>query len=129
LNWKLARALKRQQKICVRKPASYLGVYDAAEPYSDEQRELEASVETFHQKRATRRLRDLYFKVRDLELRKELMSKDREEGSLSLRYYQRELSEAAGRLETARSMRRHWWVWASICGVLFLGLGFSFLRG
>jgi hypothetical protein len=44
-------------------PASYLGVYDAAEPWSDEQRELTASVETSHQAYVTRRLRELYFSV------------------------------------------------------------------
>jgi hypothetical protein len=107
-------------------PANYIGIYDAAEPHSDEQRELVAAEETFHQQRTTRRLRDLYFMVRNSELRKELIVKDREEGSLALRYWQEELANAAAKLETARSTHKRWWVWASIWGIVLLGLGFHF---
>jgi hypothetical protein len=105
-------------------PPNYMGIDDAAEPYSDEQRELEETEEKYHQERTTRRIRDLYFAVLDVELRKELIAKDREEGSLALRYWQQELSDAAAKLETARSMHRHWWVWASVWGVALLGAGF-----
>ena len=105
---------------------SYIGVYDAAELYSDEQQELAIAEEEFHRQRTTRRLRDLYFAVRDVDLRKELIAKDREEGSLALRYWQQEMSDAATKLETARSTHRYWWMWASIWGVVFIGLGFHF---
>jgi len=109
-----------------KEPANYFFVYDVGERHSDERRDAEMAEERFHQERTTRRLRDLYFKVGDLELRKELISKDREEGSLALRYYQQELSDTAGRLETARSVRGHWWIWASIWGIVLLSLGFHF---
>jgi hypothetical protein len=105
-------------------PPNYFGIYDAAERYSDEQRELEEAEAKFHQQRTTRRIRDLYFGVPDAKLRWELIKKDREEGSLALRYWQQELSEAAAKLETARSTHRHWWVWASVWGIGLLGLGF-----
>jgi hypothetical protein len=105
-------------------PPDYIGVYDAAEPYSDEKRELEQAEEAFHQQRTNRRMRDLYFAVGDAELRRELIAKDREEGSLALRYWQQELSDAAARLETAPSMHRHWWVWASVWGIALLVSGF-----
>jgi len=88
-------------------PPNYLGVYDAAEPYSDEKRELEQAEEAFHQQRTTRRIRDLYFAVRDAELRKALIAKDREEGNFALRYWQQELSDTAARLDKARSIHRH----------------------
>jgi hypothetical protein len=109
-----------------KEPPNYFSVYDVGERDSEERREAEKAEERFHEERTTRRLRDLYFKVSDLELRKELISKDREEGSLALRFYQEELSDAAGRLETARSVHGHWWIWASILGTVFLGLGFQF---
>ena len=109
-----------------KEPPNYFFVYDVGERHSDERREAEMAEERFHQERTTLRFRDLYFKVPDLELRKELISKDREQGSLALRYYQQELSDAAGRLETARSIRRHWWMWASALGIALIGLGFHF---
>jgi hypothetical protein len=108
-------------------PPNYFFAYDVGERHSDERREAELAEERFHQERTNRRLRDLYLKIRDFELRKELISKDREEGSLTLRYYQQELSDAAGKLETARSIRGSWWVWASIFGIVVIGLGFHFL--
>ena len=108
------------------KPPSYHLVYDAAEPYSDAQREAEQAEEVFHQQRTTRRIRDLYFATQDAELRKELIAKDREEGTLALRYWQQELSDAAAKLDTARSMRKDWWVWASAWGIALLALGFHF---
>jgi hypothetical protein len=107
-------------------PPHYHLVYDAAEPYSDAQREAEQAEEAFHQQRTTRRTRDLYFAVQDAELRKELIAKDREEGTLALCYWQLELSDAAARLETARSMHKHWWAWASTWGIGLLALGFHF---
>lgn len=107
-------------------PPHYHLVYDAAEPYSDAQREAERAEEAFHQQRTTRRIRDLYFAVQDAELRKELIAKDREEGTLALRYWQQELSDAAAKLDTARSTQKHWWVWASVWGISLLALGFHF---
>jgi hypothetical protein len=64
-------------------PPNYFAIYDAAEPHSDEQRELERALETSHQEGTDRRLRDLYFTVRDVKLRKELIAKEREAGSLA----------------------------------------------
>ncbi len=106
------------------KSPEYWRVYDAAESYSDEQQEIEEAEEKFHQERTTRRIRDLYFGVPDPEHRKELIAKDREEGNLALRYWQQELSDAAAKLDTARSTRKHWWVWASVWGIALLALGF-----
>jgi hypothetical protein len=107
-------------------PPHYHLVYDAAEPYSDAQREAERAEEAFHHQRTTRRIRDLYFAVQDAELRKELIAKDREEGTFALRYWQQELSDAAAKLDTARSTQKHWWVWASVWGISLLALGFHF---
>jgi hypothetical protein len=107
-------------------PPHYHLVYDAAEPYSDAQREAKQAEEAFHQQHATRRTRDLYFAVQDAELRKKLIAKDREEGTLALCYWQQELSDAAVRLDTARSMHKHWWAWASMWGIGLLALGFHF---
>jgi small-conductance mechanosensitive channel len=107
-------------------PPNYLGIYDAAERESDEQRELETAEERFHEERTTRRLRDLYFTVTDAEFRKELIAKDREAGRLNLRFWQEELSDATSKLRAARSAYKYWWVWASICGVVLIGFGAFF---
>jgi hypothetical protein len=107
-------------------PAWYAGIYDAAEPYSDEQQKLVVAEESFHQERLNRRLRDLYFSVHDLELRKTLIAKDREGGSLALSYWHQELSDAAAGLDASRSAHGHWWVWASVWGIVFIALGFNF---
>jgi hypothetical protein len=109
-------------------PPNYFLVYDAAEPYSDAQREAEREEEAFHQRRTTRKIRDLYFAVQDALLRKELIAKDREEGSLALRYWQQELSDAAAKLDTARLTQKHWWVWASVWGIAMLALGFHYFE-
>jgi hypothetical protein len=105
-------------------PPNYFSVYDAAEPHSDEQRELEAFEEQAQQRRATRRLRTLYFAVPDGNLRKELIARHREEGDLPLRFWREEVSDAARRLTAAQSAGKHWWVAASVCGIGRLGLGF-----
>jgi hypothetical protein len=107
-------------------PPNYLGVYDAAEPYSDEQRKLERTTENLHHERSIRRLRNLYFGVGDVELRKQLILKDREEGQITIHYWQEELAEATAKFETARSIHKHWWVWSSICGIVFIAVGFHF---
>jgi hypothetical protein len=105
-------------------PPNYLGVYDAAERYSDEQRELESYVERSHEEDTNRRLRDLYFAVPDLDLRKELIAKHREEGNLALRFWQEEVSDATVRHRAAHSTSERWWVAASLWGIGLLGLGF-----
>jgi hypothetical protein len=102
----------------------YLSVYDAAEPHSDEQRELEASVEKWHEVDKTRRIRQLYFTVPDIDLRKALITKVREEENLGVRFWQEELSDAAVRRSVAETTGSHWWVVASLWGVGLIGLGY-----
>ena len=123
----LAGIAEAAEKLRTKAP-EYWRVYDAAEPYSDEQREIEEAEEKFHQERTTRRIRDLYFGVPDAELRKELLAKDREEGSLALRYFRQELSDAATKLDSARSTDRRRSVSASVWGIALLALGFPPLR-
>jgi hypothetical protein len=107
-------------------PAHYEHVYDAAEPWSDEQRAAETAEEKFHQDSITRKLRTLYFAVPDVALRKELIAKYREEGTLSLSYWQQELHDAASALVAARLTGQHWWIWASVSGVIIIAVGFHF---
>ena len=97
-----------------------------AERFSDAHREAVQEEEEFHAQRITRRIRELYFAVQNIELRKELIAKDREEGGLALSYCQQELTEAGARLATARSTQNHWWVWTSLVGIALLALGFYF---
>jgi hypothetical protein len=105
-------------------PPWYFGIYNAAEPYSDEQRELERFEESSHKERTTRRIRDLYFAVSDAELRRHLIAKHREGGNFTLSYWHQELSDAAVSLEVANATHNRWWVWASISGIILLFLGF-----
>jgi hypothetical protein len=105
----------------------YEFVYDAAERFSDRQRELEEYEERSHEAKTTWRLRDLYFSVRDAELRKELIAKEREIGQLAVDYWRQELAGAAVRLKCTKSAHQKSWVSASIWGVLFIGLGFYFI--
>jgi hypothetical protein len=82
-----ARAAIAEAAETLRKePASYLGIYDAAEPFSDKQRELTDAVESWHAKSVTRRLRKLYFSVQDTDLRQQLIAKTgRKRGELTFR--------------------------------------------
>ncbi len=107
-------------------PPHYEFVYDAAEPFSDRQRELEDHEEHSHQARTNRRLRELYFSVHDPELRKTLIAEQRRIGDLAILYWQQELALATARLTHAKSAHQKWWISASISGVLFIGLGFYF---
>jgi hypothetical protein len=99
-------------------------IYDAAERFSDQQREFERQEEQRHRERTTRRMRDLYFSVRELGLRKALIAKEREIGTLDVHYWRQELDNAAGRLTTAKSAHQNWWVFGALWGALFIGLGF-----
>lgn len=107
-------------------PPNYFAIYNAAERYSDEQRELKSHEEEFQQRRIRQRLRDLYFRVPDVELRKQLISQDREEGDTALRYFQQELTAAARNLDTARSARGDWWAWAAFWGIIVIGGAYYF---
>jgi hypothetical protein len=69
----------------------------------------------------------LYFSVSDIELRKQLILKDREAGDIALLFWRQDLADAAGRLEAARLAHQHWWVWAAVWAVIITGLGFNFL--
>jgi hypothetical protein len=109
-------------------PPHYEHVFDAAERFSDRQRELEEREEQLHAERATRRLRELYFSVRDAELRKALIAREREIGELGVRYWQQELTVAAARLKNAKFANQNWWLSASIWGVFSIGLGFYWFR-
>jgi len=114
-------------------PPYFLGIYDAAEPWSDKQRELETAEVTLHQQHLSRRLRDLYFSVQDAELCKELIAKARQEGDLTADYFHQERANAAARLQVARQRldaakwgQTQWWSWASLWGVLLIGIGSYF---
>jgi hypothetical protein len=99
-------------------PASYLSVYDAAEPYSDKQQELEEARETSHQEYITRELRNLYFSVPDVKLRKQMIAQVREGGDLALDYWQQDLTDAARASEAAQKAHDYWWAWASVWGIV-----------
>jgi hypothetical protein len=109
-------------------PPHYEHVYNAAERFSDRQRELEEYEERSHQEKTTCRMRDLYFSVRDPGLRRALIAKEREIGALATRYWRQELDNAAGRLTAAKSAHRNWWLSAAVWGVLCIGLGFYALN-
>jgi hypothetical protein len=120
----IAEAAEKLRK----EPASYMLIYDAAEPYSDEQQKLVAEEESFHQKRVIRRLRDIYFSVHDREIRKALIAKNREEGCVALSFWHQEVNDAAAKVEDTRLAHAHWWAVASIVGIAFIALGFCFFN-
>jgi hypothetical protein len=66
-------------------------------------------------------MRDLYFSVRDTDLRRALIEKEREIGHLSPRLWQEEMNEAAARLRDTETTGRYWWVSPSILGIFFIG--------
>jgi hypothetical protein len=108
-------------------PPHYHLVYDAAEPHSDEQRDEERAEEDRHKERTTLRIRNLYFSVRDVELRKLLIAKDREIGELSLSWHRQELDDANTKLALSRASAGYGWIWASICGVALIYGGYHYL--
>jgi hypothetical protein len=61
-----------------------------------------------------------------LELRKQLISKDREEGEISRRFFQQELADAARGREMARAAHKNWWISAGVSGVIMIALAFYF---
>src|SRR5438067_1557289 len=80
INWKMD-ALRAE-------PPNFIFVYDVGERHSDEHR---SAIDCERQSNADgfkRKLRDLYFSVADLELRKALMAKDRQEGEIALEFHQ-----------------------------------------
>jgi hypothetical protein len=106
-------------------PPDYFWVIGAGERHSDEQREAVAFEEKWHADRTTRRIRELYFAVHDVALRKALIAKVREEENLNVRFWQEELSDAAARHRAAQATGTRWWIVASLCGVFAVVLGFS----
>jgi hypothetical protein len=106
------------------KPPNYFLVYDVGESNSDERREAIAAEEQHHKELTIRHLRDLYFGVSDVNLRKNLIAKAREEGDLAVTFFEQELSDASANLATQRTTGRDWWIWASIGGLAAIGVGF-----
>jgi hypothetical protein len=107
-------------------PPHYHLVYDAAEPFSDEQKNAERAEEDAHKQRTALRMRNLYFSVSDVELRKLLIAKDREEREIGLTWWRQELNDANAKLDMSRTSSGNWWLWASICGVAFIGFGYRY---
>lgn len=107
-------------------PPSYHLVYDAVESGSDEMGEMAHDLESSHQKSIDRKLRKLYFSVGDVRLRRDLIEADREVGNCVQEFWRQELEEAYERQKAAQSTNSFWWVWASICGAILIGLGFHF---
>jgi hypothetical protein len=109
-------------------PPEYFYVYDVGERDSDERRDAVAREEWFHAEHTARRIRELYFAVHDVVLRKALVAKVREEENLGVRFWQEELSDAAVRHKAAQAPGVRWWLVASLWGICLIGLGF-FLFG
>jgi len=62
--------------------------------------------------------------VADIDLRKALIAKVREEENLGLCFWREELSDGAARLSAAEAIGNHWWVWVSLWVVDLIGLGY-----
>jgi len=75
-------------------------------------------------RRATQKIRALYFGVADVALRKELIAKDREEGELALAFWQVGMTDAARKLSAARTTGKRWWLATSALGTGFIAIGF-----
>jgi hypothetical protein len=102
------------------------GIADAAETLRSKPESYDRTYEISHEENINRNLRKLYFSVRDVGLRRDLIRAD-QEGADTLRHFWRQhLSDAADRQKAARSANKFWWVWASICGAILIGLGFLF---
>jgi hypothetical protein len=94
----------------------------ARETDPDRRQELWIDFERrLHEEKTNRGMRELYFSVRDTDLRRALIEKEREIGHLSLRFWQEELNEAAARLRDTETTGRYWWVSPSILGIFFIG--------
>lgn len=107
-------------------PASNHLIYDPAEPHEDQMRKMAQNWESSHEKRIIPDLRKLYFSVRDVGLRRDLIRADQEVADTLRQFWQQHLFDAADRQKAAQSANKFWWVWASIWGAILIGLGFHF---
>jgi hypothetical protein len=73
-------------------PPDYFGFIAGLEWDSDERRRAETAAEEYHADRTVRKIRELYFSVADVELRKALIGKDREEEEAGRKYWEERLS-------------------------------------
>ncbi len=77
------------------------------------------------EKKAVRlHIRDAYFSVADMDLRKNLITKSRECEALRRRWFQQEVTDADARLKAVHTSIRHWWLLAALCGTGFVGGGY-----
>jgi hypothetical protein len=77
------------------------------------------------EKRAIRlHIRDAYFSVADMDLRRKLIAKSRECEALRRRWFQQEVSDAHARLKALNTSIRQWWLLAALCGAGFIGGGY-----
>lgn len=102
------------------------GIADAAEKLRSEPESYERIYEISHEENINHNLRKLYFSVRDVGLRRDLIRADQEAADTLRQFWQQHLDDAADRQKAAQSANEFWWVWASICGAILIGLGFHF---
>lgn len=107
-------------------PASNHLIYDAAEPHGDQMSKMAQNWESSHEESINHNLRKLYFSVRDVGLRRDLIRADQEVADTFRHFWHQHLSDAADRQKAAQSANTFWWVWASMCGAILIGLGFHF---
>jgi hypothetical protein len=69
-------------------------------------------------------IRDLYFSVPDLELRKRIIAKYRENSKAVKEWWHEEIEDARRGVAKARSSADHWWIGASISGVTIMAIGY-----
>ena len=102
---------------------SYLGIYDIEDP-AENMAAFEA-VNAATGSRKLRKLREVYFSVADLDLRKQLIANQREQHKLTLEFFREEVAEAHRKLAEAQRSGANWWIVASIPGLACIAAGYG----
>ena len=117
------RALEQKAGIAETVSLAYDGRYLSIPNPAEESREENQVLDT--EKKAIRlHIRDAYFSIADMGLRKKLIAKSRECEALRRRWFQQEVSDAHARLKALNTSIRQWWLLAALCGTGFIGGGY-----
>lgn len=118
------RALEQKAGIAETVNLAYDGRYLSIPTNPAEEARYGNQVLDIEKKAIRLHIRDAYFSVADIGLRKKLIAKSRECEALRRRWFQQEVSDAHARLKALNTSIRQWWLLAALCGTGFVGGGY-----
>jgi hypothetical protein len=103
--------------------------YDSDAPWGSERKKTEDEEESQDREDyIRRRIRSLYFSVHDLDLRKQLIQKERELTDNARYEFKTDVQTAEVKVREAKSIGKNWVWWASFCAIGWVALGWSLFQ-